>query len=439
MDHAGHQAHFLSRIDRLNRQHAELALGLYRDPEVVRHLIRSAHVPEGDDRVALALDEGTEGPFIIVTREGRFVTCLGKGMKVKSTRVLPRHALDRACSRVEGLRSVIKDAEERGRQRLRRLFTRLFRAGAALSREEFDELSYWSPLFESEYLIMLSRGLKGLHELGCALARRDHVRRHEPLVEAYWQTEWAVAHLVGLIGSNEALIEELGHQFDCGGEVDHGTRLAMFCPLFNTWNVPLALRAVWLPARYPKVFFNTLKHTLFDPREARRMLSCGLALAATAFRHQKLRAEVRKVFERMERGHGAHASDSSRGLGKLLLPMLPRVDGSTPEQAPGAPALGPILESALPLWRDEASLARLLDELPKVAPLEARDFYWPEHHPEIQRARFRFSDARASLLTRTGSRLVKGTTPFVAPKTPGRNEPCTCGSGKKYKRCCGLN
>jgi len=21
--------------------------------------------------------------------------------------------------------------------------------------------------------------------------------------------------------------------------------------------------------------------------------------------------------------------------------------------------------------------------------------------------------------------------------TPGRNEPCSCGSGKKYKRCCG--
>ena len=26
---------------------------------------------------------------------------------------------------------------------------------------------------------------------------------------------------------------------------------------------------------------------------------------------------------------------------------------------------------------------------------------------------------------------------FIAPKTPGRNEPCSCGSGKKYKNCCG--
>lgn len=29
------------------------------------------------------------------------------------------------------------------------------------------------------------------------------------------------------------------------------------------------------------------------------------------------------------------------------------------------------------------------------------------------------------------------TMPYIAPKTPGRNEPCPCGSGKKYKNCCG--
>ncbi len=27
--------------------------------------------------------------------------------------------------------------------------------------------------------------------------------------------------------------------------------------------------------------------------------------------------------------------------------------------------------------------------------------------------------------------------PIRAPDTPGRNDPCPCGSGKKYKRCCG--
>ena len=27
--------------------------------------------------------------------------------------------------------------------------------------------------------------------------------------------------------------------------------------------------------------------------------------------------------------------------------------------------------------------------------------------------------------------------PFIANKVPGRNDPCTCGSGKKYKNCHG--
>jgi preprotein translocase subunit SecA len=29
--------------------------------------------------------------------------------------------------------------------------------------------------------------------------------------------------------------------------------------------------------------------------------------------------------------------------------------------------------------------------------------------------------------------------PKKADKKPGRNDPCPCGSGKKYKKCCGIN
>ena len=29
--------------------------------------------------------------------------------------------------------------------------------------------------------------------------------------------------------------------------------------------------------------------------------------------------------------------------------------------------------------------------------------------------------------------------PKKADKKPGRNAPCPCGSGKKYKKCCGMN
>jgi uncharacterized protein YecA (UPF0149 family) len=26
----------------------------------------------------------------------------------------------------------------------------------------------------------------------------------------------------------------------------------------------------------------------------------------------------------------------------------------------------------------------------------------------------------------------------IKGEVPGRNDPCSCGSGKKYKKCCGL-
>ncbi len=32
---------------------------------------------------------------------------------------------------------------------------------------------------------------------------------------------------------------------------------------------------------------------------------------------------------------------------------------------------------------------------------------------------------------------TKKVDPIKAEKTPDRNDPCPCGSGKKYKKCCG--
>lgn len=37
----------------------------------------------------------------------------------------------------------------------------------------------------------------------------------------------------------------------------------------------------------------------------------------------------------------------------------------------------------------------------------------------------------------TKEQRLSGT--IVKDKEPGRNDPCTCGSGKKYKKCCGAN
>jgi hypothetical protein len=45
---------------------------------------------------------------------------------------------------------------------------------------------------------------------------------------------------------------------------------------------------------------------------------------------------------------------------------------------------------------------------------------------------------RHALIRRLFRRATADTSPRVLIKKPGRNDPCPCGSGKKYKRCCGM-
>jgi SEC-C motif len=114
----GHARHFLSRLRRVKRAQIELALSLYRDPTLVKAVFESANLPESTQRVAISLKDPKEGPFIIVARDGYFVTCLGKRMSVGALPVIPREQLDAVSARIgtplERLRA--EQALERARQ-----------------------------------------------------------------------------------------------------------------------------------------------------------------------------------------------------------------------------------------------------------------------------------------------------------------------------------
>ncbi len=59
-----------------------------------------------------------------------------------------------------------------------------------------------------------------------------------------------------------------------------------------------------------------------------------------------------------------------------------------------------------------------------------------EHLQEqATKARFAARILHAYFLAQRGERAVRSQ-PVVAPIKIGRNEPCPCGSGKKYKHCC---
>jgi hypothetical protein len=57
-----HAEHFLSRLDRLASAEVELALQLYRDPELLRAVLNAVELPDAAERVAIALGERGCGP-----------------------------------------------------------------------------------------------------------------------------------------------------------------------------------------------------------------------------------------------------------------------------------------------------------------------------------------------------------------------------------------
>ena len=59
----------------------------------MKWVLHYARMREGEERVAISIDDPIEGPFLVVERNGFFVTCLGRGMK-HDLRVITREELD---------------------------------------------------------------------------------------------------------------------------------------------------------------------------------------------------------------------------------------------------------------------------------------------------------------------------------------------------------
>jgi hypothetical protein len=56
-----HAEQFLSRLDRLPRSEVDLALELYRDPDLLRAVLEAAAPPESLERVAISIDDPARG------------------------------------------------------------------------------------------------------------------------------------------------------------------------------------------------------------------------------------------------------------------------------------------------------------------------------------------------------------------------------------------
>jgi uncharacterized protein YchJ len=142
--------------------------------------------------------------------------------------------------------------------------------------------------------------------------------------------------------------------------------------------------------------------------------------------------------------------------------LLPLIQGLDSVSQILAVAFRRLVESrTLPnLFHQEARLARRAEKLERYLHGDAR-FFQPsvhvlaksqqneQHLEDPQKEDFQNAapanttsanenqkNEANSTATQPGLREVPKQVPFVKPPEPGRNEPCLCGSGLKFKRCC---
>jgi SEC-C motif-containing protein len=470
-----HAHHFLSRLDRVSAPQVELALSLYNDTPLLRYVLGKVQLPERAERVAISLDHPEQGPFLVVTREGRFVTCLGEGMSCGDLPVVSRGQLDGIAAKAGDLRVRFEACQKLVGPAggMSKLLRRIYDAGDELSREEFIAVSALHPLYALKLLNCLYGAGEHLREAREALL--PHLRRSDRLkpelhriARAYWDTFWALGNFSVIVAmEGPGLLERL--PADVGAMMSEGS---ISWGAVRQGVLSLALKGVWAAARLGKVLLPTYKRLFHESSSELTILDSGMSLVALGSRHTRLHAEVRKVLaggpdidpeaggqivhliaQALTAHYDTDAEDPEaiteihRHMGVnvalRVAQELPRGNAFRFERAEDVPAdlaMTLAVNVSLPFigHADKRKvLFPLFSMLPWVARAAPEQLYLPReylkatHEPWTPEATFR-------LLRQHRDHYKPAPPPPRSQREPSRNEPCRCGSGKKHKRCCGV-
>jgi hypothetical protein len=471
-----HAHHFLSRLDRVSMPHVELALSLYNDVDLLRYILGSARLPEGAPRAAISLDHPERGPFLVVTREGRFVTCLGEGMTCGDLPVVTRGQLDGIAAKAGDMR-VRMEACQRltgSAGGVSKLLRRLYEAGDELSREEFIAISALQPLYVFGFVHCLFGAGEDLNRARERLL--PHLRRSDRLkpelnsaARAYWNTFWAVGHLSVLMAmEGPGLFERLP------GDVS-----TMLSNQSVSWAavrqgvIALALKGSWAAARLGKGVLPTYKRLFHAAATELTVMDAGMTLVALGTRHARLRAEVSKVLaggpdidpqqggglvHSISRTLGAFfktATESPEAITALhrhiganacvrLGQDMPRGEPMRFERAEDVPDdLAMTLAVNIPIpfigHHEKAdAFLPLFGALPWVARAAPENLYLPREFIKAAHSPWR-AEYTCNLLRHHRDHYKAPQPQPRSKREPTRNGLCACGSGKKYKRCCGAS
>ena len=451
----GHDVHFLERLERLSTPETELALSLYQDPLLIRALLEQIRLPESAARVALSLGDGERGPFVVVARDGHFVTCLAEGMSPGDHPVIPRGQLDAIARRVAEVRNRFNAVRQLAgpRGNVFALLGRIFSAGPWLSREEFSAIAAFQPLLKRDFLHLLwetNTLIDRTRPLASRCVKRG--RLGDDVLRAWWNEVWAVGHLSVLANMDSRdVITDL--------PAEAPERGLLSWPAVRQGVVAVALRGVWGVAKLGRPVLPDYKRWFVQSESPLELLDSALGLLGIGLRHRGAAAEVRKALARENRAaaEGRPAAvtipqiqsiieeltelvfdrpeDCARlhiALGRMHVTKKTDDDVELPEDIARLLAAN----SPTTFVSSREGLVLLFASLPWVSRLQPEDLYWPAEY--LEAIRQKWHPEQAASVLRDTQVANPAAEPARVQAAPGRNDPCPCGSGKKYKRCHGV-
>jgi hypothetical protein len=445
-----HAEHFLQRLERTSGHETELALDLYYDSRLVQAILTRARLPEQAARVAISLDHAEDGPFVIVTREGEFVTCLGRGMSPGEHPIITRRELDRFAHRHRDLKERMTLAKELSKKRsgLGGLFDRIFAAGESLCREEMIALSAFKHLYIGQLLECFSEITRQLmDEIPAHMTPRALREIPGELLDAAWRALWAQAHIALLFADGAGKLR--------ASQIAETADMSEFSPVLTHLGfMPIAVRAAWMVGRMGRALLPDYKQSFDLAIEPWEVIDRAQGLTAIGLRDSKCYGEVKKVLERRTaRTHLASArgflqafegraalDERAKTIGAARAMRLTACQSATApvryrrtEDVPDSVAF--VVASLQPgdYLRDPRSLELLVALQPWVSRAKLEDLYLPKAIiGSVARPCPRELVARML----KGIWIIENSARAKSAKLAGRNDPCPCASGRKYKRCC---
>ncbi|MRG95131.1 YecA family protein [Polyangium spumosum] len=469
MSDTGHAHHFLSRLDRLSVPHLDLALSLYRDDALLRHILSTSRVPEGAERVAVSLADPVKGPFLVVTRDGKFVTCLGEGMSAKNLHVVTRERLDAVIGRVTRLRERSERAIA-AQDNAREFMSALYDRGPWFTREQFQAVAAMQPFLATHLLRWIIEDFMDVQTMRQRLLRevpksgKLH-RRFDELLHVFWCRSWTLGHLSVLAAMDgRAPYEHLPE-----AARDPFLRLSFSWLSVSQSLVGNALRGLWSAARFGKELLPVYKKDNDKADTLLQTVDAVFTLAVMGCRHARLRAEIRKALSPNDlppeaprfvaairtlalqvldaedkhgptsvlHQHGREGATRAVAFAKRLPPTSP-YHFKEIEDVPPEIAYRVLLLDGTDFVNHREAIVPMTYALQWLSHATADDLYLPADY--IAAVRTPYDPSHVLAILRDDRKIEKSALAEAAKAQqtgPARSAPCPCGSGKKYKRCCG--